>query len=395
MIIRGNSDKFDSRGVAPYRYAVVLACTQRFGEMIEYLWNQGEIFPAVHLAVACLHHGLFLPQGVLGQASSPAALRYSTMVELFFNRVLSTNFSIESMITYMSVMNLDWTASAVSDESFRGEISRSQEEVKRILVELISSCSIPSLNNLIGELSLAGGGGSQRDIEKRGLLYKYFDEPSVRAILDHCARFLLHEKQDALKAMHLFKINESFSEVVDMLCSHLARSMEISQGRTTRGFWLEQAQEFYDKNLIGGHGVVTDRLLQDGREGLGQDLRILIQVANALIAFESQRWQDCLKYIDESRIIPQSKSDIQIYVTLCQSLHHLSYVFKVIDSVLVMAIECVCKVLIDCRENRSIEQGMQCLERAESIISYSREAKVLRRETVNQITQIWNTNMNH
>lgn len=138
---------------------------------------------------------------------------------------------------------------------------------------LICSLDNYDLAQLVGEESESTG------LRVSGYLDIYLEREVVQRVLAQTAYTLITTRRDLLRGIQLYGLAGMYAEVLEELCNQLSlvalsHSSRSQDAKSTRMFWKEYCEAFYQKMNSSTHGTaVTSRLQQEGR----LNLRILFE----------------------------------------------------------------------------------------------------------------------
>jgi len=412
---------------SPFTYAKVLICCQRFGDAVNYLWRKDKIFPAIHLAVVCLHYGLILPQRPLtenpkysGSGASVSATSYgnpepANIIRVYTSAPFVLDYA-EEAVDYMMCLSSRWSdglrniRERINPDELYWETERiaADNRISQECTHLFTSLDKMQLVKVCGEVrtSLAkdapdnGRSTDNENVISRTLGYidAHLRSPAaVDELLSRAAHYLLNTARDAEGAIHLYQLAGRYADVIQEMVNQMG--IVLIPPHNDRAFWKATATSFYDTFIRKGLGPVVLILQKSEQMHLAKTLGDILTLCSFIDLFTEAKFQEALMALDSIELLPQDKADVSRFAGRLPSLHPA--LRKVTNDILMNAMECTRRLYAQ-RKNEKISdyQGktntdismLYLRNRAQAIVSFSISASsYLRQDTPQRLSQIEST----
>lgn len=412
---------------SPFTYAKVLICCQRFGDAVNYLWRKDKIFPAIHLAVVCLHYGLILPQRPLtenpkyyGPNASVSATSYgnpepASIIRVYTSAPFVLDYA-EETVDYMMCLSSQWKEGVRSirerinpDELYwETESIAADNRISQECTHLFTSLDKVQLVKVCGEVRTTvvkdvPGSGDSSDTENvmvrtRGYIDAHLRNPdAVDELLSKAAHYLLNTARDAEGAIHLYQLAGRYADVIQEIVNQLG--IVLVPPHKDRAFWKSAATSFYDTFIRKGLSPVVLILQKSEQIHLAKTLGDILNLCSFIDLFTEGQFQEALMVLDSIELLPQKKEDVSRFASRLPSLHPA--LRKVTNDILMNAMECTRRLYAQRKNDRISEyQGqtntdvtmLYLRNRAQAIVSFSiSTSSYLRQDTPQRLSQIEST----
>jgi len=412
---------------SPFTYAKVLICCQRFGDAVNYLWRKDKIFPAIHLAVVCLHYGLILPQRPLtenpkyyGPNASVSATSYgnpepASIIRVYTSAPFLLDYA-EEAVDYMMCLSSRWKEGVrnirerINPDDLYWETERiaADNRISQECTHLFTSLDKAQLVKVCGEVRTmlakdapgSGGSGDTENVIARTLGYidVHLRSPdAVDELLSRAAHYLLNTARDAEGAIHLYQLAGRYADVVQEIVNQLG--IVLIPPHNDRTFWKTTATTFYDTFIRKGLGPVVLILQRSEQMHLAKTLGDILNLCSFIDLFTEGKFQEALMALDSIELLPQNKADVARFAGRLPTLHPA--LRKVTNDILMNAMECTRRLYAQRKNDKISEyQGqtntdvsmLYLRNRAQAIVSFSiSTSSYLRQDTPQRLSQIEST----
>jgi len=409
---------------SPYVYAKVLICCQRFGDAINYLWRNGQIFPSIHLAVVCLHYGLILPHKPLTenpayQHATPASntsTSYGNPEPANILRVYtSAPFLLdypEQTVDYMMCLHTEWKQGVaalrerISPEQLFWETENVAAETRlsNEFTHLFTSMGKSQLRAVCGEVRMdipqaagtspVSNGSTSTATRSSGYIDRHISHPElVNNLLSTAAHHLLSLERDAEGAIFLYQLAGHYADVVHEMINQLG--MVMMPPHSDRNHWLHMCSSFYETYIVRGLGPVAQTLQKSHLTHLSKALGDVLALCSFHDLHSAGKWDEAVKVLDATELLPRELSDVSRYATLHSTQNLNPTIRKSTDDVLLCCMECSrCLYVRHKNECTSANDNVmtQLRNRAQTLVRYSIAiSSSLRPDTPQRLSQIEST----
>jgi hypothetical protein len=374
----GGSEYFDKDMAAPFNYATVLLCCQRFGDAVAYLWQAGRTLPAVHVCFLALHYGLVLPHQPLahnprhissalllsggggGNGGSSSAgvggigseITPASLLQMYFNVPMQQAYP-DICVDYFVSPNLKWHYHIQGMDHALQEAHKlkCQGVITALFQSLLTSIGTKQLAQLVGEPkddiqqpstgagtgAGTGTGAEASSFRTGGWLDLYLTESQVANLLSIAGYYLLTVRRESEEALRIFQLAGRHTDVIEELCNRLSTVMLA--GSPDRDFWRTTSIGYYERYLKkGGSSAVIRYLEREGRLDILGSFEALLNLIVFVDACVEGRFIDALNIIDGLALLPRLESEVSAAAQKFATLD--GYVRRVADDILIYTVEC-------------------------------------------------------
>ncbi len=423
-------DAFDDASFepfSPFTYAKVLICCQRYGDAVNYLWRKDKIFPAIHLALVCLHYGLILPQRPLtenpkynGPNASVSATSYgnpepSNIIRVYTSAPFALDYA-EEAVDYIMCLNSCWRNGVINLRErinpdtlyWDAESILAENRLAQEFTYLFTSLDKRQLLKICGEVKTGASTASPADKANTSIpvldsltarTFGYIDRHIrnsnvVDDLLSRAAHYLLTTARDAEGAIHLYQLAGRYADVLQELISQIG--IVLVPPHNDRAFWKNAAVSFYDTFIQKGLGPVVLLLQKLDQAHLAKTLGDLLNLCSFIELFTEGNIQDALMVLDAIDLLPQQKADVPRFAGKFSSLHPA--IRKATNDILINAMECTRRMYMRRKNEANAEYSgqssndmtlLQLRNRAHAIVCFSISvSSYLRQDTPQRLSQV-------
>jgi Nup93/Nic96 len=197
-----NSEEFSSK---PYLYAQMLFTAQRFGDAVCYLFNNRQMFAAVHVLNVCLYYGLLLPH-------TPLSSTVSDMMPYDILKQVQEYWSVDLCTLAEYLFSLQSDPRMIKSERTRTECLKHLESA---LKELLNK-PYTNTKDLVGELDKGRNRG------RTGVFDHYLDPADVVRLINEAARERIQSNPEDYGVIEFFELAGNDADAINMACRHLS-----------------------------------------------------------------------------------------------------------------------------------------------------------------------------
>jgi hypothetical protein len=334
-----------------FRYAMVLLCTHRFGDMLHYLWSKRQVFATVHLTVLGLIYGFIQPHTPLLQNPlNPLVQHYhqqrqvaSATLQMSAINILQ-QFTKHQMFAEAPTVIIDYLASLRTyfnfaflhfefmDSSTKETLKYiMQSKINEVFQDFLRTCDTSLLQFFVGHTDNNFPGKFAAPRNQKGYLEHYFSVEEIRLLISSVALTALKTEQNLVRAIELYSVNSSYQEIMEIFVSqlmHFWSKFEDSyeneyEGKGQRKFWKISCENFlsnYESIIRSATSQQlslvlhkptrsSDSVLRSSQHELFNVLKILLSLTNiADIFYKEQQLELALSNFDELQLLPTSTS---------------------------------------------------------------------------------------
>lgn len=350
IILQFGPRHFNPRGTSSGIYFQMLLLSGQFERAIHYLYSYAPI-DATHFAIAASYHGLLRPHSNIESQGNEllildrdhsgneiSQLNFSNLIGSYAHSVSSISAICAAEYLYLITLNCDLPGSIAEDQK-----KACQDAITDLVLES------KDFSGLLGDLSSNGvriAGALER---RMSLLRLSSEDDFLRTITEKAAAIADQDRRSA-DAVLLYHLSGNFDTVVAIINRTLgdtfADPLLLPTTNTDESnISLSASENPYKlaRDMITVYGSNT-AIFRDISQQNRKTCNTLLSMIDAKTLYENKQWEDCIALLDRLAIIPTSNQDISAVKRLTQEYTRLDEsISKNIPSLLVIAMECMCK----------------------------------------------------
>jgi hypothetical protein len=272
-----------------WSYAMPLMVTQQYSQALSHLANTGSsmgLLQASHLGLilsTCGVYDLEMPS-----RSTNADQRHSL-----------DDVAAALMTAYGDTLVMDPATGALGALEYLARIP-SKVRARKEVAALIAKTG--EIEQLVGQIDREG-------IRVGGTLDMHFTATDISFLLDESAGILTRDRsnrQNVGSAAMCYLLAGRYANVLELLNQLISPARGLDDNLL---FWIQQTKSFHD-NYLDKPTHVGEVLEEQGKQGLIQTSRILLELNNFFHKIQEKRFNEAMTIVSKLGLVPDSQADL-------------------------------------------------------------------------------------